>query len=276
MRVTRVAGQPRSARRCNTGCRAAASSNRWTISRVSSQAAFPDGLAIPNPDLPNRDPLLPGGAAGPMLANVAAPFEALQPRAPLETWTASDPYLDRKFVLGLAALFAESDLTSLRRDPVTAYARIASHPWDGDTIGRGVLRKALGFDAAEQFSGAGKRHRATSPAITDAESTAILPAACPAGRRVADAGERLRRTLRRLPRDRRTRAAEFPRGRRRPGRRAAQAMRPEDLRASRNVATSVGDVDESADAATARKRVRSSLDTDKRGSGRRNAAASGQ
>lgn len=137
--------------------------------------AFPGGLAIPNPDLPNRDPLPPGSTAGPMQANVAAPFEALHPRAPLETWMANDAYLDRKFVLGLATLFAESDLASLRRDPVTAYARIASHAWDGDTIGRGVLRKSLGLDAADEFSRTGKRHRAASPAITDAESTAISP-----------------------------------------------------------------------------------------------------
>lgn len=55
-------------------------------------ARWPDGLAIPNPDLPNRDPLaaLPDPAVDPLLL-----------RPPLETWRAPDK---TAFVVGLAGM----------------------------------------------------------------------------------------------------------------------------------------------------------------------------
>lgn len=87
-------------------------------------AQWPSGLAIPNPDLPNRDPLAFAGA--PSVANridVGAAFEALAPRAPIEIWSGDDALLVPRFVAGLASLFAEADVRDLdaelkRRAPV--------------------------------------------------------------------------------------------------------------------------------------------------------------
>ena len=77
-------------------------------------ARWPWGLAIPNPDLPNRDPLaFVPGTTGVAQSHVAAGLEPLAPRAPLEVWTADDPLLVRRFVMGLAELIAETDVREL-------------------------------------------------------------------------------------------------------------------------------------------------------------------
>ena len=77
-------------------------------------ARWPRGLAISNPDIPNRDPLafLPS-AIGVAQSHVAAGLEPLAPRAPLEVWTADDPLLARRFVMGLAEFIAETDVREL-------------------------------------------------------------------------------------------------------------------------------------------------------------------
>jgi cytochrome c5 len=80
---------------------------------------WPKGLAIPNPDLPNRDPLaaqtddastarLPGEFAS--LPHIPARFEPLNPRPPLEIWQAPDK---ARLLSGLAGLFADADLDAL-------------------------------------------------------------------------------------------------------------------------------------------------------------------
>ena len=75
---------------------------------------WPGGLAIPNPDLPNRDPLaVPPGTTGVALSHVGAGLEPLAPRAPLEVWTAEDPLLVQRFVMGLAELIAQTDVREL-------------------------------------------------------------------------------------------------------------------------------------------------------------------
>lgn len=77
-------------------------------------ARWPAGLAIPNPELPNRDPLaFSADATGAAQSHVAAAFEPLAPRPPLEVWNAGDPLLVRHFVTGLADLVAESDVQEL-------------------------------------------------------------------------------------------------------------------------------------------------------------------
>jgi hypothetical protein len=77
-------------------------------------ARWPGGLAIPNPDVPNRDPLaFVAGATGAAQSHVAAGFEPLAPRSPLEIWTAEDRWLVRRFVMGLAELIAETDVREL-------------------------------------------------------------------------------------------------------------------------------------------------------------------
>ena len=90
------------------------------------RARWPAGLAIPNPDLPNRDPLptVAMQSHGMALAHVPARFEPLQPRAPLEIWSlpttasgADHPAaaLARRFVAGLGGFFSLRDLRELDR-----------------------------------------------------------------------------------------------------------------------------------------------------------------
>ncbi len=77
-------------------------------------AQWPHGLAIPNPDLPNRDPLVVADEQS--FANqmdVAAAFEALAARAPVEVWTGDDALLASRFVAGVAQLFSEADVRDL-------------------------------------------------------------------------------------------------------------------------------------------------------------------
>ncbi len=102
-------------------------------------ARWPAGLAIPNPDIPNRDPLPPAGArpvVGPAAAHVPAAFEALGARMPLEVWVgprtpprtpplspafAGDAApldrgaggVPRRFVAGLGEFAAQADVRAL-------------------------------------------------------------------------------------------------------------------------------------------------------------------
>lgn len=85
---------------------------------------WPRGLAIPDPDLPNRDPLADGPepdrpphptrAEGELAAlpPIPARFDPLNPRPPLEVWNAPDK---GRIVTGLAGLFADADLDALDR-----------------------------------------------------------------------------------------------------------------------------------------------------------------
>ncbi|HEX4960364.1 MAG TPA: hypothetical protein VF173_05970 [Thermoanaerobaculia bacterium] len=92
---------------------------------------FPHGLAVADPDLPNRDPFA-GNTAGPRQASVPgsltpeqmsllgavvlhssipAPFEPLNPRPPLETWKPAGGV--ERLVSGLASFLAETDVRDL-------------------------------------------------------------------------------------------------------------------------------------------------------------------
>jgi hypothetical protein len=115
---------------CDAGCRPLALTAALQY-RLSGERAFeasalagalargfatrwPGGLAIPNPDLPNRDPFaFVAGATGVAQSNIAAGLEPLAPRTPHEVWTADDPLLVRRFVMGLAELIAEADVREL-------------------------------------------------------------------------------------------------------------------------------------------------------------------
>ena len=58
---------------------------------TSFSKAWPEGLAVPNPDLPNRDPLAIAVDSTPARqVDVPAVFEALKPRAPRDVWKAGD------------------------------------------------------------------------------------------------------------------------------------------------------------------------------------------
>ena len=84
---------------------------------------WPTGLAIPNPDIPNRDPLMPVVEKMPQrrndrfatlsqLAHIPAQFEPLNVRPPLETWTSVDP---PRLAAGLASLLSGADVQALDR-----------------------------------------------------------------------------------------------------------------------------------------------------------------
>lgn len=73
--------------------------------------AWPAGLAIPNPDLPNRAPLdLALEQTSARQVDLPATFDALRPRAPTARWSADDALLEARFVASLAALIADGDL----------------------------------------------------------------------------------------------------------------------------------------------------------------------
>lgn len=78
------------------------------------RARWPGGVAIPNPDLPNRDPLAYGDdAAGLAQSHVAARFEPLAPRQALEVWSADDAALMRRFVTGVTRFFSQADVRAI-------------------------------------------------------------------------------------------------------------------------------------------------------------------
>lgn len=91
-------------------------------------ARWPAGLAIPNPDLPSRDPLQADAATrstGAALAHVPAWFEPLLPRPPLDIWTVdagtttnSTTQLDaiaRRYIAGLGDYFTTVEVRALDR-----------------------------------------------------------------------------------------------------------------------------------------------------------------
>ena len=82
---------------------------------------WPRGLPIPNPDIPNRDPLMPVvgeishqrndlPAALARLAHIPAQFEPLNVRPPLEIWARADP---PRLTAGLASLLNTADVQAL-------------------------------------------------------------------------------------------------------------------------------------------------------------------
>lgn len=85
---------------------------------------WPEGLKIPNPDIPNRRPLdpgrpLPDGSTQRLAAtlsgdsDIPAAFEPLAPRTPLEVWRPGDRELTERAVSGLNAFLAGEDLRRL-------------------------------------------------------------------------------------------------------------------------------------------------------------------
>ena len=70
---------------------------------------WPGGLAIPNPDIPNRDPLVGSGSG----AEVSAAFDPLLPREPLEIWRVRDKVDWGRAVIGLAQFISVADVRRL-------------------------------------------------------------------------------------------------------------------------------------------------------------------
>ena len=106
--------------------RAAASYRDEAAARLTSvsRQRWPGGLAIGDPDLPNRDPL---SAAGPRsnaiaardwatLVNVTAAFDPLRLRPPLEIWRVAEENDVARLIAGLAEFIAEPDVERLDRE----------------------------------------------------------------------------------------------------------------------------------------------------------------
>ena len=80
---------------------------------------WPGGLAIPNPNLPNRDPLA-------TLETLSAESEPLNPRAPLEVWNKPDAAIIARFIEGLGGFIADADIRMLDTHLFENRARAAS------------------------------------------------------------------------------------------------------------------------------------------------------
>ncbi len=100
---------------------------------------WPHGLKVPNPDVPNRVPLVIPAPDPGTLAHVAAAFEPLAPRAPLEVWQV-DGRIGVRLVSGVAEFLSASDVHRLDehlrrsnapRSEHAAPCRITNHLDDG-------------------------------------------------------------------------------------------------------------------------------------------------
>jgi hypothetical protein len=88
---------------------------------ATAHRRWPGGLAIGNPDIPNRNPVpasmsLPsalGLRESRALANIAAAFDPLLPRPPLEVWRVDDDDDVDRLVTGLSDFLAASDIEAL-------------------------------------------------------------------------------------------------------------------------------------------------------------------
>ncbi|HJV25256.1 MAG TPA: hypothetical protein VJ673_06200 [Aromatoleum sp.] len=118
------------------------------------RAHWPRGLALPDPNIPNRDPL-PGDviAISAALANIPARFEPLAPRGPLEVWTEPDTLRINETIAGLADFLDDGDLAQIKAalahrnlrtanfDPVAdAISTLAAAP-DGGPFAAGPFRR---------------------------------------------------------------------------------------------------------------------------------------
>ena len=114
--------------------RSASSYSREGLAKLNAAvpAKWPGGLALPNPDIPNRDPLAglagdPLSASGTLLAHVPAQFEALRARAPLEIWPPAVVNYAERIVAGLSQFLAGEDIGRLD-DQLFALGSAAGKP----------------------------------------------------------------------------------------------------------------------------------------------------
>ena len=198
------------------------------------RARWPDGLAIPNPDIPNRDPLPPEGGrrvAGLAATHVPAVFEPLAPRAPLEVWTLADlPPLARASVppaFERGRAFRADSWPAWRRSsplPTSARSTLGSpHAPDADAPPHGSTRRRARSPGPTRVRGSGALAQAMRRfASPDASSCAMraLPVATSGRSRWRGAAPRASRGHRR-----------FVRCRRRPG--DVRHRRPRVARATR-------------------------------------------
>ena len=120
------------------------------------RANWPHGLPVPNPEIPNRNPLAILSRGGPtsdagMIAfltnqqkNIAPVFEPGVPRPPLEIWQA-DPERVERVVRGLGTFFTDADVQAIRRAGgwTKIQAAVATLALAEDVFRPAPLRRAL-------------------------------------------------------------------------------------------------------------------------------------
>jgi len=114
------------------------------------RANWPNGLRVPNPEIPNRNPLAILSREGPtdphgateFLAerqkNIDAPFEPAALREPLMIWHGTQEDADR-WVHGLAGFFSDADAARLANRP------LRNLPVDAETFRRSDILRAAGL-----------------------------------------------------------------------------------------------------------------------------------
>jgi len=91
---------------------------RDLVAPLASNAGrlWPQGIALPNAGIPNRDPLQDGViTTGVALSHVRAGLEPLAPRPPAEVLPADGRVLARRLVAGVAQWLANEDVSSIER-----------------------------------------------------------------------------------------------------------------------------------------------------------------
>lgn len=92
--------------------------------RAAGEARWPDGLAVIDPSIPNRDPLATfpvdradfgDGAALLRTAEVRTAFDPLQPRAPIARWQAGNEADVAGYIRGVAEFVATRDIDAIDR-----------------------------------------------------------------------------------------------------------------------------------------------------------------
>lgn len=153
----------------------------------NARSLWPGGLAIPNPDLPNRDPLVHGLPQ----IDVTAAFDPLAPRAAREVWPTGDgTLLAQRAVEGLAGFLSDADVRRL--DAALARERA------GASIVRATLTadcEVALIDRPLQRTRVGFRCASKEPSRTEPRMRASLDVS---GRILMGAGKRIEGTLDRL------------------------------------------------------------------------------
>jgi hypothetical protein len=142
------------------------------------QKKWPQGLVIPNPELPNRNPLSPIGESSEYISNlpvleklstselvrmadVTPPFDPLDPRPPLATWSAPQGAGEtvRWFIDSLAPFIAQTDIERLNAylaaKTAGGYAKVDSRAKVSGSGGNdfAIVRAAVDQLAGEAMKG---------------------------------------------------------------------------------------------------------------------------
>lgn len=118
--------------------------------REEWRARWPQGVALANPDIPNRDPLLDANTKP---HEISADMDALNPRAPLAIWFADQG--SEQALAGFSELISLSDIVTLDRWLATLRVDVTRHESDCEFSQSG---DALDFECKGEFAATGRVH----------------------------------------------------------------------------------------------------------------------